>query len=395
MKNVFKEVLNNNGDTLMSFDNREPLSYVHAITTLFEGKPIEQGYAELLENIKAYLVGQPQVNQGITAIKFHEWVSSIHNEHLVPATGQQLPKNVVYDILKGYRDQNAAGSLEEEDLLVLFMMEGLNARKIMNGDTPTTNFISTALANKVAGALNKLGIADERTKDFITKYKADDNLQETYNSFMAELFQLKDTEGSLIYILNAANALDLSKVENSVTGANKYVSNPLQHTQALSPYSPQQIIELSMPVIEFLNRQSAAFEQLMPAIINKEELPINHELVLWDISEYLAKILLALEITNLQTPIEVENVLNLPFIAEIISRNKEGNYPVAKEREKDIESLEQITKLFLQVELHNNSIQQLSAMLDNDNDVVPLLVEPDDEVKITGDDGDNGDNADV
>lgn len=284
---------------------------------------------------------------------FHNWAISIHNSNLIPPEGAPWPNNIVYRILQELRNSNSTNELTSEEVLMLFMLEGINARKISEGETPGTNFISTILLNQVLKSAN---FEDKKVQEFISKYGLDNELVKQYKSFIKSYDNVRYSENSVINILSSKKLLELEHQKNLETGANAYrAQEGIFGRGYLQEFTPEKISEMTLGLVSFLKDQADGFKKLMPNLENGE-ISKAELVVLWDISEYLEKAVLALRLANTLPREELDKLLNEPFIREITTRNETGNYSVAKEREEDFTKISPVLEIFQQEEIHEIGI---------------------------------------
>ncbi|MGX6959714.1 MAG: hypothetical protein ACIPMY_00280 [Rickettsia endosymbiont of Pentastiridius leporinus] len=346
MIELFKRFADNN--TPMYFkDQKEPLSFDESIKMLCGDQSPNEKQEQILNSLKAYVENRATDEDKKVVAHFHNWAINIHNSNLtVPEGASGFPNNIVYSIIQAFRNSNSKDELTSEEVLMLFMLEGINARKISGGETPGTNFISTILLNQVLKSAN---FEDKKTQEFISKYGLDNDLVKQYNSFMSSHFK-----NSWINTLSPKKLLELEHQKNFETAANAYKAKEgIFDKELLQEFTLEKISKMSSELIESLKNQADSFKKLMPNLENRK-ISKAELVVLWDISEYLEKEILALKIANTHIPIEgLEELLNDPFIKEIATRNETGDYPVAKERAEDFAMISQVIELFQQEEIHN------------------------------------------
>ncbi|MFY9589630.1 hypothetical protein [Rickettsia endosymbiont of Halotydeus destructor] len=358
MIELFERFANDN--TEMYFDDRTPVSFKNTIEKLCKNNSPAEAQQKILTSLQAYVAGNAN-NENMKEIKhFHDWALNIHNSHLIAPPEGGWPNNIFFRILLELRTLNSADQLNPQEILMLCMMEGINGRKINKGETPTTDFISTTLATQVVKAVNTLGIEDEKSQIFKQKYVQNSSLVKQYKSFMQGYEAFKNSQDSLIGYLAAKDALELEHTKNPNTGANAYLPKTLA-PEFLSQLDSVQI--KASEVTDFLNKQADEFKELIPNI-GKNRISKSEELLLWDLSEYVEKIVVALKLANIDN---LDMLLSKPFVEEIITRNKTGNYPVANERAMDLKELEQVTTIFQQEEIHDYNEP---GILGNTNDLL-------------------------
>ncbi len=363
MKEAINNIITRESETTMHFDNRNPITFKQSLEELLGNADISTAIDKLEESIKNYAAGNKDIAKTAMARNFHQWVRGIH-EHVVPTEGQRFPKNLFYAILSNLREQDKNNLLDDKGVLSLYVCDGLNARKISKGETPSLDFIATAAALKVARSLANLNIADEATMNFLAQYNATytPEIKQAFSGLVQNCTELKNSS-SFYNKLASSNFLNLDHNENQETGANSYSYSPeklAENAKQLSGVSDQECTEMAAQIQDLLTLP--AFNTIREKITTKS-LTLPDKLALWDCSEWIGRLDLALDYAKQVSPenTQLSNVIDAlskdPLFAEIQTRNKSGDYP-ARERKQDLEQFRQVTSLFKQDELSKSPREQ-------------------------------------
>jgi hypothetical protein len=381
-KNLYSAFKSLDTQKWMRFNNKEELiSYEQAIK-IFLGSDQEKSLKLLSKSISSYCqstgnndMSAKDLNSSKVVKVFHNWMCSIHNDHLIPLEGQTYPNNLIRDLLT-YSKQHLS-ELSEPEILLCFMLDGANGRKIYHGTNPEFTWhsgklldwngspmdpysmIDTTLSVKVSAAIKSLNIANTNTEKFYSKYVGYvEKFSDQHSNFKSRFEDLKGND-TFLGALSFERGLELNKVVNPQTGANSYSYDEnllLQSVAILNNKNLDSIQVLSQinGVIKFLQEQAEEFTKLIPNIAKQEKLQTDEALLLWDLSEYVEKMILALKIAVMYVGVEdnrLSELLEVPFIREIMQRNSIGDYP-GKERNDDLKNTKQVSELYLQEEAH-------------------------------------------
>ncbi len=305
-------------------------------------------------------------------VAFHRWAMSFHtNGVLANPPGQTRPYNIIHDIRMATMNKNNKSA---EDTLFYCFMEGLNGRRISNGQTPTTDFIETSLMLQVLNAADAVAKAANVYKDTNTRTKGQ-GFKSKYSPNPAQAIiiqnitlasQDKGEEGKkrtpLFGFLSSKDVFNFTKTENETTGANAYglepaVSKGLDALKAKTPAPTQEeIAEMVKELTTILTSLSEAFGK-----INND---FDRQVAYWDASEWACRAIVALQIVERLYPTTHKDVAaNLmkthPIIAAIYDRSLSGNFP-GKIRNGDMSAHVVLAEIYLQHEIAEDAKSNLS-----------------------------------
>lgn len=294
----------------------------------------------------------PESRQKIVA--FHRWAMNIHNDQLAAPPGLRFPNNIVYQFISEMRTRNNAAPLTAEESLFHFFLEALNARKISKGHTPPVRFMSTSIMLMQLQHLVQQPQLSPAAAIFWIKY-ADVS---KYSKAQAALESTVTTLKNDPVFSDLSKALDFSRKTNEETGANAYdlESARQQGIALLSHQHHDAIAQMTQTVADALRNASKEF-----ADVSQVSEPARR-LALWDASEWLCRMIVALQITAAVAPQHqstLDEIMKDAFVAEVYKRSMIGDFP-ATARDNDIQAIE-ISELFFQASIAQEAAASVEA----------------------------------
>ncbi|MGE3319580.1 MAG: hypothetical protein AB7I18_09825 [Candidatus Berkiella sp.] len=302
---------------------------------------LEETLNNALENVARSLMDPTLSNAAAneTLVKFHRWAMNIHNDNLAPAPGQRFPFNIIFD-MKGLVLSNPTA----DNALMRFVLEGFNGRKICKGNTPSADFISTSLLLEVLNNLPKP--LSPAGRDFLAKYDSIAAFKEAQQLLVNGTTEL--SKGALFAFLASEKAFDFSKTINNETGANAYgLKESFNKGMKLLDQYPTD--KLAADLKAMVSDIQTILTPVLLAFNSTRATQPARLLALWDASEWLCRLIVALQIAaekDSQYKTALDSLMADPTIAEVYNRSMNGNF-AANARNEAIKGVE-VSEIYLQ-----------------------------------------------
>lgn len=321
----------------MVFANGRELTYLEALTQLAlrlgkEYSMLEKAILEEMTNTILSLNANTKIKEANHSgfIGLFKWVQSIHNDKLAVPSGARFPNNIIYDLLIILRNKE---NLTAEETLLHFFLEGSNARKISNGQTPGLAFVASSFAVNVAIAVHTI-LKDKQkecslaTLEFYTLYSSLTAFIPAQRLLENSFSRLK--KSNLFEFLSANDVFQFARQENPATGANQYMLEDavVIGLRALKEYESNlelSLYEMVSEIKELIFPLLAHFQEAADKATSE-----SFEIAKWDASEWFSRIFVALRIaadSDTQYIDVLDHFMKNKAFNSIISQSKTGCFP--------------------------------------------------------------------